>query len=281
MCQLLGKEQISVTANLFFEGLTSILTMDLVWKMTQVGLTYSYSDIYKHKSIRQLVSNGLSKAWYWHNDETDKPIAVLVCGYTPVSPYYDDFIKRLSQSYSILVFDSFAIYYAAHPDQPCNAKNYTDFMQEIVHAEMKKRDTSVSMVTGHSIGSELGILLAEQIRQKYNPDVKVVAIGTSLAKLPDISKYLHHHIILGQMEKTMPSLVFDGELKVVLENRPTSSLFLNGNKDTEFLKESEAIVEKNQKAWNEKYPQTTKLVLDTDHFGLLQPKYLNEIIALF
>ena len=282
VCQLLGKEQISVTANLFFEGLTSILAMDLVWKMTQVGLTYSYSDIYKHKSIRQLVINGLSKAWYWHNDETDKPIAVLVCGYTPVSPYYDDFIKRLCQSYSILVFDSFAIYYAAHPDQPCNARNYTDFMQEVVFAEIKKRNTTVSMVTGHSIGSELGLLLAEQIRQKHNPDVKVVAIGTSLAKLPDISKYLHnHHIILGQMEKTMPSLVFDGELKVVLENRPSPSLFLNGNRDTEFLKESEAIVEKNHKVWNDIYPQTTKLVLDTDHFGLLQPKYLNEIIALF
>jgi hypothetical protein len=155
-------------------------------------------------------------------------------------------------------------------------------MQEVVFAEIKKRNTTVSMVTGHSIGSELGLLLAEQIRQKHNPDVKVVAIGTSLAKLPDISKYLHnHHIILGQMEKTMPSLVFDGELKVVLENRPSPSLFLNGNRDTEFLKESEAIVEKNHKVWNDIYPQTTKLVLDTDHFGLLQPKYLNEIIALF
>lgn len=281
-CQLLGKDQISVTANLFYEGLTSILAMDLVWKMTQAGLTYSYSDIYKHKSIRQLVVNGLSKAWYWHNAETDKPIAVLVCGYTPMSPFYDDFIERLSQLYSVLVFDSFAFYYAAHPDQPCEAGNYTDFMREVVLAEIKKKGATVSVVTGHSIGSELGILLAEQIRQVHNPNVKVVAIGTSLYKMSDISKYLNdHYVILKQMEETMPPLVFNGELKLVLENRPSFSLFLNGDRDTQFLKKSETIVKKNHEAWKEKYPQATKLILDTDHFGILQFKYIDDIIALF
>ena len=282
VCQLLGKDQISVTANLFYEGLTSILAMDLVWKMTQAGLTYSYSDIYKHKSIRQLVVNGLSRAWHWHNAETDKPIAVLVCGYTPMSPFYDEFIEKLSQSYSVLVFDSFAIYYAAHPDQPCKAENYTDFMCEVVLAEMKKRGTTVSVITGHSIGSELGILLAGQIRKRHHPDVKVVALGTSLAKMPDLAKYLNnHHNILRQMEETMPSLEFDGELKVVLENRPSPSLLLNGDRDPQFLKESKAVVEKNLDAWKEKYPQATKLILDTDHFGILQSEFIDDIIALF
>jgi aryl carrier-like protein len=282
VCQLLGKDQISVTTNLFYEGLTSILAMDLVWKMTQAGLTYSYSDIYKHKSIRQLVVNGLSRAWHWHNAETDKPIAVLVCGYTPMSPFYDEFIEKLSQSYSVLVFDSFATYYAAHPDQPCKAENYTDFMCEVVLAEMKKRGTTVSVITGHSIGSELGILLAGQIRKRHHPDVKVVALGTSLAKMPDLAKYLNnHHNILRQMEETMPSLEFDGELKVVLENRPSPSLLLNGDRDPQFLKESKAAVEKNLDAWKEKYPQATKLILDTDHFGILQSEFIDDIIALF
>ena len=79
----------------------------------------------------------------------------------------------------------------------------------------------------------------------------------------------------------MPSLEFDGELKVVLENRPSPSLLLNGDRDTQFLKESKAAVEKNLDAWKEKYPQAIKLILDTDHFGILQSEFIDDIIALF
>lgn len=110
----------------------------------------------------------------------------------------------------------------------------------------------------------------------------MVAIDTYLTSIPATNRSVpEDFIILYRMRETMPSLIFKGQMAVALASKPSASPILNGEPDPQFLKISETIVKKNHEAWKEKYPQATKLILDTDHFGILQFKYIDDIIALF
>ena len=216
--------------------------------------------------------------WY-DGYHAGKPVVVLVCGYTPAYPFYEDFLHELSRHYAILIFDTFALW----PHQPdFQATDYVDYLVMHAENEVMKKGAKIDAVTGHSIGSELGMLLAERIRQQHNPEVKMVAIGTTLLNAPAENLFIpDDHIILRQMNETMPTLVFKGDLRVVLENKPSPSLLLNGKPDPAYLKLSEAILRKNHETWENQYRNARIVKLDTDHFGLLQPAYLSEIMSLF
>lgn len=271
VCKLLHKDRISVTSDLFFEGLTSIITMELIYQLSLSGTSYSYTDIYKHRTIRAIVANSPSEAWHWNNFETNKPVVVLVSGYTPTSPFYDEYIKYLEQSFSVLIFDSYSVYFTIHRDLPCESSHYISYMYKVILAESARLNVSVYAITGHSIGSELAILLGEKLLQA-NIYTKVIAIGTSFK----INTELLDHIsnsdnLLKSMQSSIPELVFHGDLRLVLELSPS-------NKP---LNISEKFIKDNITCWKLNYPLARIKTLGTDHFGLLKSEYLNDILEMF
>ncbi|MBR5936140.1 MAG: amino acid adenylation domain-containing protein [Bacteroidaceae bacterium] len=281
VCELLHKEHISVIANLFSEGLTSILAMVLIGVLKEQGLHYSYSDIYRYRTICELARHGQSKTWFWHSYSPSKPVVILVCGFTPVSPFYDEYIRLLADKYSILVFEAFPVYYATQQQKEADAKEYVDFMLQIARQQMSIRNFSVFAVTGHSLGSELGLLLAERLRGECCPDVRVLAIGTSLLKDSRINAFIgDDNMTLSQMLSSVPALQFKGDLRVVLENKPSSSVILSGEVDPEFEKYSEIYISKNNQLWKKTYPKAKILSLDASHFDLLQSQYLPQLVSL-
>ncbi len=220
------------------------------------------------------------EACKWYNGfDAGKPVVVLVCGHNTSFPFYEEYLRGLSRQFSILVFESFIFKYQ-RPD--FQASDYLDYLLMHTENEVREKEVKIYAVTGHSIGSELGIQLAELIRQRHNPKVRMVAIDTYLTSIPATNRSVpEDFIILYRMRETMPSLIFKGQMAVALASKPSASPILNGEPDPQFLKISETIVKKNHEAWKEKYPQATKLILDTDHFGILQFKYIDDIIALF
>ena len=281
VCELLHKEHISVIANLFSEGLTSILAMVLVGVLEEKGYHYSYSDIYRYRTVCELARHGQSKTWYWYSYSSRKPVVVLVCGYTPASPFYDEYMRLMGEKYSVLVFDSFPVYYAAERQQTVDAQGYVDYMHKIVRQEMNSRSVSVYAVTGHSLGSELGLMLAEELRKESCPDIRVLAIGTTLNKDKRLEAYLEKKdAMLSRMILSVPSLHFGGKLSVVLENKPSSSVLLNGEPDPEFEELYKAQITKNNQLWESTYPSAKILLMDTTHFGLLQTGYLPQLVSM-
>ena len=281
VCELLHKEHISVIANLFSEGLTSILAMVLIGVLKEQGLNYSYSDIYRYRTICELARHGQSKTWYWHSFSSSKPVVILVCGFTPVLPFYDEYIGMLAEKYSILVFEAFPVYYATQQQKAVDAQEYVDFMLQIVRQQMNGLNFSVFAVTGHSLGSELGLLLAERLRMECCPDIRVLAIGTSLYKDNRLDTFLgEKNTMLSQMLSSVPTIHFEGDLRVALENKPSSSVILSGEADPEFEKFSEIHISKNNQLWKSTYPTARILMLDTSHFDLLQTQYLPQLMSL-
>lgn len=281
VCELLHKEHISVIANLFSEGLTSILAMVLTGVLKEQGLHYSYSDIYRYRTVCELARHGQSKTWFWHSYSPSKPVVILVCGFTPVSPFYDEYIGMLAEKYSILVFEAFPVYYATQQQKAVDAQEYVDFMLQIARQQMSSRNFSVFAVTGHSLGSELGLLLAERLRMECCPDIRVLAIGTSLYKDNRLDDFLgENNTMLSQMLSSVPAIHFEGDLRVVLENEPSSSVILSGEADPEFEKYSEIHISKNNQLWKSTYPTARFLMLDASHFDLLQTQYLPQLISL-
>lgn len=281
VCELLHKDHISVIANLFSEGLTSILAMVLVGVLKEQGLNYSYSDIYRYRTICELARHGQSKTWYWHSYSSSKPVVILVCGYTSASPFYDEYIRMLGGKHSVLVFEAFPVYYATQGQKPVDAREYVDYMFEIVRKEMNSRNVSVYAVTGHSLGSELGLILAEKLRKECCPDIRVLAIGTTLHKDKELEAYLgNSDRLLSQMLSSVPATDFAGDLRVVLEKEPSSSVLLNGEADPEFEKLSEVHISRNIRLWKSTYPSARMVLLDTSHFGLLQARYLPQLVSL-
>lgn len=281
ICKLLMKEHVSVTSNLFSQGLTSILAMVLISNLEQHGLNYSYSDIYRYRTVRELARHGQSKASFWYSFSPSKPVVVLVCGYTSVSPFYDDYLKLLGQKYSVLVFDAFPVYYAAQHNKEVDARGYVDYMFETVVKEMGSRNVSVFAVTGHSLGSELGLILAEKLRKSGCPNIRALAIGTNIYKDKSFDAYLKKmDTMLSRIMSTMPSLHFEGDLRVALEMKPSNSVLLNGEPDPEFERLSETQVTQNNQLWKSTSPSAKILSVDTSHFGLLQNQYLPQLMSL-
>ena len=260
-------------------GMTSIQVLQVAQALKREGQLLSPSDIFQHRSVRSLASLGQShEAGWFHGYDADKPVVVLVCGYTPAHPFYSDFLLCLRRHFSVWVFDSFALL----DERQHSAISYVDHLLAETERAMSEVHAKVYAVTGHSIGSALGMLLAERLRQRGNAGIRMVAVGTSLSFNPDMLRLISHdHSQLRLMLSSMPPLRFLGQLSVVLELKPSASVVLNGEPSPEVEKLSRIHVTQNIQQWKQSYPSATFLTLDASHFQLLQPAFLPQLSELF
>lgn len=211
-----------------------------------------------------------SSGWYKGYDAA-KPVVVLVCGYTPAHPFYSDYLEVLHRDFSVWVFDSFLFWNEGSSD----AVSYVNYLLTETEREMNRVGAKVYAVTGHSIGSALGLLLAERLRQRGNPDIRMVAIGTSLHVNSRTLDFIgDSDMPLKQMQASMPPLHFEGDLRVALEQKPVASVVLNGEPNPEFEKLSQTHIVQNEQLWKRTYPSAKFLMLDASHFEMLQPRFL-------
>ena len=260
-------------------GVTSIHVLQIAHALKEAGQVLSPSDIFRSRNIRRLAKFRQSQSVTWYEGyDAAKPVVVLVCGYTAAHPFYSDYLSLLRRHFSVLVFDTFSFWNEGQTD----ATAYIDYLTSKTKQAVAELGTRVYAVTGHSIGSELGMLLAERLRLSGHPDIHMVAIGTSLHVNQELLQLLPaEDQPLRQMQQTMPPLTFQGQLSVVLESQPSSSLTLNGPSRSEYTTSSERFLKQNLEAWQREYPQARIIQLDADHFSLLQPQHLPTILDLF
>lgn len=260
-------------------GITSLQVIEASAILGDKGMVVSPSDIFRQRTIRKLAQIGQSQPVFWHEGyDAEKPVVVLVCGYTAAHPFYSDYLRSLRRHFSVLVFDTFSFWNAKQTSAP----DYVDYLVEETRKEMSRVGASVFAVTGHSIGSELGMLLAERLRQHDNPDIRVVSIGTSLHNDERQLRYMDDKdALLKQMLLSMPPLQFGGHLSVVLEEHPSASPVLNGQDIPGFREESARFLCQNHEAWTHEYPHARIVDLNATHFTMLKSQYLSTIIQLF
>lgn len=259
-------------------GMTSIQVLQTAQALKDAGMVISPSDIFLHRTIRALalLGHSCSSGWYDGYDAA-KPVVVLVCGYTAVHPFYSDYLKSLRHDFSVWVFDSFSFW----NEGPSDAVSYVNYLLAETEREMSRVGAIVYAVTGHSIGSALGMLLAERLRQRGNPAIRMVAIGTSLHVNSQMLDLIGDgDTPLKQMLSSLPPLLFGGDLRVALEQKPSASVVLNGEPNPEVEKVSKQHMVQNEQTWKRSYPSAKFLMLDASHFELLQPRFLPLLAGL-
>ena len=260
-------------------GITSLQVIEASTKLADKGIVVSPSDIFRQRTIRMLAQVVQSQPVFWHEGyDADKPVVVLVCGYTAAHPFYSEYLRLLRRDFSVLVFDTFSFW----NNNQTSASAYVDSLLEETEKEIAKVDAGVFAVTGHSIGSELGLLLAERLRLHGYPDIRMVAVGASLYIDEALMKYVGDgDALLKRMQVSMPPLQFGGRLSVVLEQQPSTTPVLNGQEISGFKEESARFLRQNREAWIREYPHARILSVDASHFTMLKTQYLPDILQLF
>lgn len=162
LCRVMGFDHISIHEDLFeVYGLTSIQTMQVSVDLNRMGMQVSVLEMYKHRTIHEIIKNRDARLNYWYNDgdDTTKPVIIVIAGYTSFGNMYTQLSDRLTDKFSIYVVD---YYHAIMDNRRMNDLEelmaiYRDMVAPVV---AKHR---VCCLTGICLGGEQALLLAHQL----------------------------------------------------------------------------------------------------------------------
>ena len=284
---LLQFSKVGVCTDLFDMGLSSLQVMELVQEAQKGKIAISVADVYKGRNIRQILLSKQNPFFYWGNKaDNTKPVIVLVCGYSYFQPFYKQFVERFKDDYSFFVFESLLEYFR-DKEMAC-AYDLTDYYIEVIEKEL--HGTEIYAVAGHCLGGELGMILAEHLRINGHPSIQALIIEGFVRRdksllIPETSaNELHRRQsrIINSVIKTMPELVFGGEMIVCLATKaPGRFMFDTEQPDNDrLIRTMWTASKKNKTDWRNLYPLTTCFELDTDHWGVFDNAPLNYLYEI-
>ena len=172
--ELVGHRDFGVTDNLYFVGMTSLMTMQFVAVAQMRGYDFRVADVMLYRNIRGLLEHQRKYCWWFKDFDPAKPTMLFVHGIVTIN----DMLPKL-ESWSSLI----NILCIEPTDQHCElfAKESQD---EVVKTYRTFLDTNlpqnatVSLFCGFSWGGELAYLLGQQYAADtgYKP---VIIMGDS------------------------------------------------------------------------------------------------------
>lgn len=279
--QLLQLPKVGVCTDLLDMGLTSLQVMELAHEAQEKQVAISVTDIYKGRSIRNILASKTNSLFYWGNGpDAKKPVVILVCGYPYFKPFYDRFVERFKDDYSFFIFESFLECFK-DKEQICT-NDLLDYYGKVIKAKLPGKE--IYAVIGHCLGGELGMLLAEHLRKHGHPSIKALIIEgfirrdkSLLIPITSGNQLLQKHSkITNAIIESMPQLAFGGEMIICLATKaPSRFMFETEQPDSDrLIREMWSASEKNRSDWKLLYPRTICYELDTDHWGVFDEKPL-------
>ena len=299
----ISMSSIDVQANLLNDlGMTSLHVLEFVSIMQKRGYSLRPSDIYYHKTIRNLVAYYVSDessrdltpeqvnsriCYFTSVDDKNKPLLLVVAGYPYYETEYFDFDTYFKKDYNILVIDSANEYYMYHTDEPINIdtliKGYVELLRPIL------KDREIAGVTGLCLGSEIGLRLAVELNELHLAHPKIFVIDGyaqrttypeglgDFVEEPGIDSELNmrRNQIIKQLNDSFIQKYYPGEVYLMLTTH-----FAQSNGQTK--EEGEAIFPINRQKWLEAQPDVHIIYLDGLHMELLhKPHDLHQIKEVF
>lgn len=287
LSKIIHVDKIDVEADLFDLGLTSIQVMSTVFDASKIGLELSVSTFYKERTIRSILRNKKSTHCFWANKyQKDKPVMLIICGFLYYSPNYEELARILGEQYSVLVLESFNELFMNKPD--CTFDNLLKFYQSLLKPIL--RDKEVFGITGFCLGAEIGLQLAYKLSEEGVATPKVFMLNPSSERNQSDKQLIKDTNINTETDEinritnaiidTMYFNVYKGSVDIILSSQFTKRI---ASKDSP-EETDEKILEKvynyfiqNQHNWIKKLPHCKIHNVDTDHWGLLETKYLPQI----
>lgn len=285
--ELLQVEKVGVGTNLLDMGLTSLQVMELVHDGQKKKVNISVTDVYTGRNIRDILKNQTNSRFHRENETSnEKPLLVLICGYPYFRPFYDRFVARFENDYSFFVFDSFLEYF--QDGKPVDVNELVDYYSEVLETELNGKE--IYAVSGHCLGGELSILLAERLRITGHPSVKALIIEAFIRRnknllmpvtIDNVLLREQGRIVNGVIQ-SMPEPKFGGEMIVCLATKaPNRFMFETGSgNDDELIEGMWIDSQKNKENWKEIYPAVPCFELDSDHWSVFDGDSLDSLYEI-
>jgi hypothetical protein len=123
--------------------------------------------------------------------------------------------------------------------------------------------------------------LAERLRLNQSCDPQVLAIGANITssdtQFSALNSLYPFPLPLLHMLQTIPPPHAATGITAVLETQPSSQAEPNGPKIPGAREQSEALIRKNLKAWQQLCPSEAIYQFDATHFELLQKQWMSRL----
>ena len=280
--KVLQLKNIGVTYNLMNLGLTSMQAMKIAVEAEFMGVNVSVSSIFENPTIRGFLSTP-QRLYFWANDyDPPKPVLVLFCGYMYCHPFYDEFIKKFSDRYSVFVMEGFVEYFLWK--RKVDFEVLIDFYEQITRTVLE--GVNVHAVTGHCMGAEIAMHYAQRLIDKgiSRPRLLMVegAVDRPTQEVTEMDKTnleAEHKRIKNHIINSRPHIKFTGDMILCMASKITRKLEYNGPDITDeelFTKEYNEYFG-NRKKWRELYPDAPYFEVDADHWTIFSGDALNAI----
>lgn len=265
-------------------GLTSIQVMQIPELLDAFGITLTVEDFYNYRTIRKILRNHKSHLSYWYNEPSkDKPVMVIVSGYTSFHFLFDKLAGLLSEYYSIYVIES----YHEYPSElVTNCEVLTDYYMKSIESFIA--DYDIKIIVGFCLGGELGLYLSQKLYQKYAilPDAVVIdgEVGRDVVRenlVPLKYDSLSEEINQKRDDRdyalisSIPDFRYPGKVASILVDTMVGdfSPFYTRTPLTDIQIECATdYFERAPRLWKQYYPDCDLLFVEGDHYTILKTK---------
>lgn len=277
VCQM---DKVSVEADLFSLGVSSIQVMMIIVQAASEGLELTVSDFYRKKTIREIVKDCKSQACFWVSDEenqADKPVMLLVCGDASFYPDYQYFVSKFEKEYAILVLDSYHTYFASR-----EMMDWDGLVEVYKHLSSRLLSGRVpSVVAGYCIGGEIALSLVQMFADApQKPALLLLDSFANRAKwnissfdYPGFSEEIRDKFAeeTATLIKSQMITPYDGNVLLVLADKFTKDR-IQGCDNQEIGDRVYGQFAENASAWLALMPQCRIEKADADHWHILDGK---------
>lgn len=279
--EILGIPEIDITDNLFDLGLTSIQAILMVTNAQNMGIDISISNLYKEKTIQKVLYNKKSRLCFWANPyQEEKPLLLLICGFSNYDPVYHYITDELKSRFSILVIESYMQFFWNR--QQCNIQSFIPILSKILSPILQGKN--LWGMIGYCIGGDIALYLASHFKQNGIAHPKVFLLDAFAEKskeytyinIPDLDPAIVAEMnrLSQNMSQSIDTIFYDEDVCVFLA-ADFAPQFVNGLSEEDAQKSYQHFIQNDAK-WKQVIPHChVYRIPETDHWRfLIDPKAL-------
>lgn len=284
--EIIGEKRIGVETDLIDAGMNSLYVMDFVARVSDLGYReITISSVYQKRTIRSLLGSSINRFYFWATENNlDKPLMVLICGYPYFSPFYDDFISYFKEDFSIFVFESYNEYFLWKKEVSLEIlfAEYSRILDEQLIGR------SINLLTGYCFGSELAVsfvnYLSENLINSY--PIRILNMegiyerpkGEATLYTEDL-RIREYQRITNILVNEIKPMKYDGEIIHVMANKFSNRIYLEGGDedDAELLAQVHKGIHDNMNKIKKCYPNAPFYTLECTHWNFFEKHNMQEL----
>lgn len=295
---IFGLNDINIDVDLVEElGLTSIQAMRIPADLLAMGIYTTVEEIYQLRTIRKIADNYICPLSYWYNDpqgKTDKPVIIVISGYTSFSFLYKTWAEQLKDLYYIYVVET---YHNILKEVVTSLEDLNTIYEELTHEVAEKYN--VVAYTGFCLGGEQALYLAHKRYQNSEKKPYVVVVDGEVRRDTDPDHFIalnwpfftteqnrQRELVDLKLMETMPDFIYEGPVVSILSDKfaqqqtvmPDEQLTISEEKMNWYR----IYFERTPRWWKEDYPDCELFTVPADHFSMLRtPESINPYVQYF